>query len=324
MRILDGADVARLLTPADTLECMRRLFTMEADPGAAGLARAELHYPQGWLRALPAYLAPEGVFGFKVLNRTVGVGMRYVIYVYDLDGGQPVGVVDGNLVTHLRTGAVSALATDLMAPAEVEAAAVIGAGRVAWGQIVALDLVRPAAELRIFSPTPSRREALAAEVAPQVSGRVTVTASLEEALEGAQLVTLATASTRPLLAAAHLHPRLHVNSVGPATRPKHELHPLTFPLFDRIVCDSVELVFREAGDMLAAAGAGSAHPGDAIDLSAVVTGRAPGRGAAAEITLFKSVGTGLQDLIVANHLLRLAAAGDVGTVVPDFTSLKPT
>jgi ornithine cyclodeaminase/alanine dehydrogenase-like protein (mu-crystallin family) len=115
---------------------------------------------------------------------------------------------------------------------------------------------------------------------------------------------------------------MHVNSVGPASRDRVEVDPAVFAMFDRVVFDSVGLVLDEAGDARNAV-ANGLDPNRAEELSAVVTGKAEGRVSADEITLFKSVGNGAQDLIVASHLLDLAAAAGVGTVVPDVNSIKP-
>ncbi len=111
-----------------------------------------------------------------------------------------------------------------------------------------LELVRPADQVKVFARTPQNRAAFAAEMAGFVAGRLVVAASLEEALEGATLVTLATKARSPVLHAEHLHPGMHVNSVGPASRDRIEIDPATFAMFDRVVCDSRDLVFDEAGD----------------------------------------------------------------------------
>lgn len=116
VRILDGEAVGRLLSPELALATMRELFAISADPSVIGYARIDMTRPMGWLRVLPGFIRPLGVFGWKTLHRTEGVGMRYAIYVHDLESGEPTGIVDGLSVTNLRTGAVSALATDLSSP----------------------------------------------------------------------------------------------------------------------------------------------------------------------------------------------------------------
>lgn len=322
VRILDSATVASLLTPQRALAAMRELFTLATDAGAVGYGRLNLTHPRGWLRYLPGYIVPKNVLGFKVLHRTDGVGMRYTVYVHDLHTGELTGIVDGLEVTNLRTGAVSAVGTDHLAVPDVRVAALVGTGPVARGQLEVIHLVRPAEEIRVFARTPENRRRFIAETGADLAGSLLEASSLDEALEGCGMVTLATKAAEPILSARHLRPGLHVNSVGPASRDRMEIHPGAFPRFDRVVCDSVELVVDEAGDAYRAVQEGGWTPAEADDLSAVVSGTAPGRTSPDEVTLFKSVGTGLQDLMVAVRLLEDAAVEGRGTVVDEFVAVK--
>lgn len=319
MRILDAEAVGHLLDDRMVLEAIRGLFTLPA--AEVGFSRIDLRHPNGWLRSLPAFIAGQDLLGFKILNRTDDVGMRYTIYVHRLSTGELEGIVDALEITNLRTGAVSALATDYLAQGDVEVAAIVGTGPVARGQLRALELVRPAAETRVFARTPENRRSFVDAMSPVVSGRLVEANSLENAVEGADLVTLATKASSPVLRADHLRSGMHVNSVGPASRDRIEVDPAAFDVFDRVVCDSAALVFDEAGDAhLASSREGFARE-RAEDLVDVVTGSAR-REHTDELTLFKSVGNGAQDLVVAARLLELAAANSVGTVVADVNSIK--
>ena len=321
MRILDAAAVDALIEDRMVLEAMRELFSLS--PNQTGLARVDLTHPTGWLRSLPAFIASLDLFGFKVLHRTEGVGMRYTIYVHRLSTGELIGIVDALQITNLRTGAVSAVATDYLAREDVEVAAIVGTGPIGRGQLRALELVRPADEIRVFARTPVNRSEFVTEMSGFVAGHLVAASSLEEAIEDATLVTLATKARAPVLLAKHLQPGMHVNSVGPASRDRVEIDPRLFGSFDRIVCDSADLVLAEAGDAHQAAMTHGLDSTRAEDLSALVAGSAEGRRNEDEITLFKSVGTGAQDLIVAYRLLERAAVADIGTVVGDVNSVKP-
>jgi ornithine cyclodeaminase/alanine dehydrogenase-like protein (mu-crystallin family) len=323
MRILDAAAVDALIDDTTVLDLMRDLFALPVGPDELGFGRIDLTHPQGWLRSLPAFITSKDLLGFKVLHRTAGVGMRYTIYVHRLSTGEPIGIVDALGVTNLRTGAVSAVASDCLAPEEVEAAAIVGTGPVARGQLRALELVRPAAETRVFARTPENRRAFVAEMAGSVAGRLVEAQTLDHAVDGARLVTLATKAVNPVLLAEHLRPGMHVNSVGPASRDRVEVDPAIFEAFDRVVCDSVDLVFEEAGDARRAASHHGFDAARAEDLGRLVSGAVRGRTRDDEITLFKSVGNGAQDLIVAGRLLELAEAAGMGWVVGDVNSIKP-
>jgi ornithine cyclodeaminase/alanine dehydrogenase-like protein (mu-crystallin family) len=323
VRILDAAAVDELIDDEMVLDAIRGLFSLPTGPEGVGFGRIDLAHPNGWLRCLPGFIASEDLLGFKVLHRTNGVGMRYTIYVHRLGTGELTGIVDAHEITNLRTGAVSAVASEFLAPGDVEVAAIVGTGPIARGQLRALEMVRPAAEVRVFARTAENRRAFVDEMSRFVSGRLVESPTLEAALEDAQMITLATKSSSPVLLAEHLRPGIHVNSVGPASRDRVEVDPQVFDFFDRVVCDSADLVLDEAGDAYLAVTNHGFEPERAEDLADVVCGRAPGRANVQDMTLFKSVGTGAQDLVVAARMLRLAAAADVGTVVDDLSSIKP-
>jgi ornithine cyclodeaminase/alanine dehydrogenase-like protein (mu-crystallin family) len=323
VRILDAETVAGLIDERMVLDAIRGLFALPPGPNHVGYGRVDLPHPMGWLRALPAHVAGEDLLGFKVLHRTDGVGMRYTIYVHRLSTGELRGIIDALEITNARTGAVTAVATDHLAPADIEVAALVGTGPVARGQLRAVEMVRPAQEVRVFARTPASRAAFVEEMADQVSGRLVNAPTLEAALEGATLVTLATKAAEPVLHAGHLRPGIHVNSVGPASRDRVEVDPAVFGQFDRVVCDSVELVFGEAGDAYRAVSLIGFDVERADALADVMSGASPGRVRDDEMTMFKSVGNGAQDLIVAARLLDLADARGLGTVVGDVNSVKP-
>jgi ornithine cyclodeaminase/alanine dehydrogenase-like protein (mu-crystallin family) len=245
--------------------------------------------------------------------------MRYAIYVHDLETGALRGIVDGLAVTNLRTGAVTALGTDLLEP-EVEEAAIIGTGQVAMGQCVALQLVRHVRRLRVYARSSNRRAAFINAMRNQITAELVEATSLKQAVDGVGMVTLATNAVEPVIGGDHIKAGMHINSVGPASRDRVELDPACFAGFDHIVCDSVDLVFDEAGDAYRAVQSGF-DPASALDLSDAMV-NAPQR-QTRDRTLFKSVGTGLQDLIVAARLLDVAATWGIGTEIDDYLSVKP-
>lgn len=322
MRILDAADVDALIEDQMVLDAIRELFSLPNGPKRMGWGRIDLAHPNGWLRSLPAFIVDKDLLGFKVLHQTAGVGMRYTVYVHRLGSGELVGMVDGLEVTNLRTGAVSAVATDHLAPENVEVAAIVGTGPIARGQLRALELVRPAARVNVFARTPGNRRTFVEEMSGLVSGRLVDSSTLQDALEGAELVTLATKATSPVFRAEHVRPGTHVNSVGPASRDRVEVEPAAFKSFDRVVCDSVGLVLDEAGDAHQAVTGGLFPAERAEELAAVVTGAVEGRTDPNEVTLFKSVGNGAQDLVVAARLLDIAADAGVGTIVGEVNAVK--
>lgn len=319
-RLIDTATVERYLTVDLAFTAMRTCFTLEASGASGPVGRMDLPHNTGWMRVLPAVSAGLGVFGHKMISFHREVGVRYIITLYDLESGDLVALLDGEAITGARTGATAALAADLLAPPTIEKGAVIGTGSVARWQLAALQAVRPVEELRVFSRRPEHRAGFINEMQPTLDVPLVDCASLDAALDGVGIATLATKSPGPVFFTRHLAAAIHVNSVGSARPNLSEVDPGAFSGFDRVVCDSVELVFNESGDAIAAETMGLYDRADALDLAAVLD-PAPTR-ARDDMTLFKSTGTGLQDLALAVAILDAAAADGAGTVVEDLLALK--
>lgn len=318
--ILDTATVDRYLDADLALDAMRRCFRLEYEGRAGAAARTDLPHSAGWMRVLPAVFEGLGVFGHKVISFNRSHGVRYVITIFDIDSGGLLAVVDGEAITGARTGATAALAADLLCHDDVETAAVIGTGSVARSQLTALQLVRPVDEIRVFSRNPDNRSAFVSEMQPEVEARLVAVDSAEEAYEGAGLVTLATKSPTPVFARRHLEPGMHVNSVGSARPNLSEVDPGVFDAFDFIVCDSVDLVFAESGDAMAAIESEHFDRTRAEDLATLAA--YPILRHDGDTTLFKSTGTGLQDLSLAMAVLDRARQDGAGRVVDGVLALK--
>lgn len=320
MRLIDAATVDRYLSVDVALEAMRRCFADEAAGKTGPAARVDLPHAAGWMRVLPAVASGVGMFGHKVISFNRDHGVRYVVTLFDIASGGIRAVVDAEAITGARTGAVSAVAADLLAPADVKVGAVIGTGSVARTQLPALQAVRPVDEIRVYSRQPDNRTGFIAEMEGLLDVRFVDCASVEEAIEGAGLVTLATKSAEPVLSARHLRPGMHINSVGSARPNLSEVDPAAFAEFDEVVCDSVDLVFTESGDAIAAEGRRLFDRTEATDLAAILE-PVPARDDD-ETTLFKSTGSGLQDVYLAAALLGAVEEDESGVEIPDLLGLK--
>ena len=321
IRLLDGQTIERLLTVDLALESMRRCFRLEGEGRAGEYSRIDVAHENGWMRVLPAVMGGMGVYGHKTINFTKGEGVRYAISLYDLASGELRGILDAEAITSARTGATAAVAAELLAPGRVERAAMIGTGFVARGQVQALQAVRPAEEIRVYSRQRENRLAFVEEFRDKVDARLIACDRLEEAIDGAGLITLAAKSSIPVLSGDALAPGVHVNGVGSARPALSEVDPSAYTMFDLVVCDSVKLVFSESGDAIAAARDHGFQTSRAVGLSEMVAGQVDGRSSDSQLTLFKSTGTGLQDVALAASVLEAAEAEGVGTTF-DGLSLK--
>ena len=247
----------------------------------------------GFLGLMPAY---AGALGAKLVTfypNNRGVPSHHaMILLFRPETGEPLVTMDGRLITEMRTAAVSAVATKLLARPDASVLGILGAGVQARSHLEALRLVRPFREIRVWSPRNAR--AFAGELG------IHAAASAEEAVRGADVVVVATTSQTPVLFGKWLSPGVHVNAVG-APRPTWRELDDDVLRTARLYVEQREAATRESGDVIAA---GQVY----AEIGEVVSGTKPGRQSAEEITLFKSVGVAVEDVVSADLVYRKAIA----------------
>lgn len=313
-------EVQAAVTMADAIDAMETGFLEEGEGHCILPQRINMPVSMGWLRVGPVAMEKSGWMGFKAMNLTKGSGVRYQVHLYRIETGELLAIMDAQHLTTLRTGATSAVATRRLARPGKAVTALLGSGPEARAQLHAMQEAGFVSEAKVFSPTAANREALARDFAEQYGMAIIPVASAEEACEGAGLILAAVKSTEPVIDGAWLTPGTHVNSVGTARRDQRELDVETFRRSDRIVVDTRAGVFGEAGDAVAAADAVDQE--SVAELHELVAGKAPGRRGDDEITLFKSVGSGIQDIAIAAVIYQRALDKGLGTELPEFPYLK--
>jgi alanine dehydrogenase len=253
---------------------------------------------RGFFAAMPAYTG--AALGAKLVTfypGNVGRPTHHAsILLFDPASGAPLAMMDGRLITEMRTAAVSAVATRYLARSESRVLAILGSGVQAGSHLEALRLVRDLAEVRVWSP---RNAAAFAE-----RHGVRVAASVEEAVLDADVVVVATSARTPVLRGEWLSPGAHVNAVG-ACRPDWRELDDGLMRRARLYVESREAAGRESGDVMA---------GTVVaEIGEVVAGTAPGRQARDEVTLFKSVGVAAEDIAAAALVFRLAGLDQLAT-----------
>jgi ornithine cyclodeaminase len=237
------------------------------------------------------------------------------VTLFDGETGQPTAILDASAITEIRTAAVTAVATGLLARADARTLAILGAGVQGRAHLEALATVRDFAEVRIYAPTQAHARALAEQ--PGLPGaQVSAVATAEDAVRGADVVVAATNSREPVLAHAWLKRGAHLNAVGASTPNAWEIDVATVAA-SALFCDSRESLRNEAGEFQLAVREG-AIPGDEhvrAELGEVLAGIAPGRRDDGELTLFRSLGIGVEDLAAAETAVAAARAQGLGTAV---------
>lgn len=246
----------------------------------------------GFFAVMPAY---AGALGAKLVTfypQNVGIRTHHaVIVMLKPETGEPLAVLDGRLITEMRTAAASAVATQHLARADASVLAILGSGVQAKSHLAALRHVRPFKDVRVWSPRH------AAEFAQWHGVKAAATAA--DAVRGADVVVVAVNATTPVLQGRWLAPGTHVNAIG-ATRPDWRELDDDVVKTARVFVDSREAALRESGDVIAA-------KKEVTEIGAVVAGADPGRRNAQEITLFKSVGVAVEDVAAAALVLEKKA-----------------
>jgi len=320
--ILDDSAVRRALDMPAAISAIERALEQQARGEVAVGERQNLRYEGGWLRLMPCALLGEGYVGYKSFHLGSD-GVRYSCHLFDAHRGVPIALMDANFLTQIRTGAAGGVALKRMAPSGSVRAGLIGAGAEARTQLEALAAVRPVSGARVFSPRSDRRARFAREMSQKLGIPIEPSATPAAALADADVVLVATntgLAGATALEGAWLHEGQHVNSIGSTMPEQRELHHGVWSVIDWVVLDTRGLL-RESGDAIAALEQGTLRDTKVIELVDLVHGAHTER-KPTDITLYKSVGTALQDIAVACAAFVRASELGLGTHIADFHSVK--
>jgi len=318
--LLTHDEVRSVVTMNDAIAAMEGAFREEGEGATLLPPRINMKVGKGWLRVGPVALEKSGWAGFKAMNLVPGAGVRYQVHLYRAETGELLAIMDAQHLTTLRTGATSAVATRRLAKPSACIIALLGSSVEARAQLDAMQAAGYVKSARVFSPTEANRRKLVEDYRRTFDMEIAPAGSAEEAVAGADMVLAAVKSTETVLYGKWLRPGMHVNSVGTARRDQREIDAETFALSARIIVDTKEGVLGEAGDAVAAKDVLQGK--DVHELSELVVGKVPGRTADDQITLFKSVGTGIQDIALAAMIYQRAQERGVGTDIGAFPYLK--
>jgi len=316
--VLAGHHVRELLPYAECADVMRHAL--------AELARGQIQQPlrtvvrprdaAGFMGLMPAY-SPGAGYGLKAICITPGnpaIGKdahQGGVLLFDVRTGEPLALVNASAVTEIRTAAVSAVATGLLAGPGAAELAIIGTGVQGRAHAHAIAATRPLAGIRLAGRDLARTREVAAELAGQLGVPVSAHDEVPAAVAGAGIVVTATTSPQPVLRREWLSPGAHVNAVGACVPSARELDSATMAEA-AIFADSRESVSHEAGDYLLAERDGVVNPVRA-ELGELLTGTAPGRAGDGELTVFESLGLAAEDLAAASYLYEKATRLGAGT-----------
>jgi ornithine cyclodeaminase len=325
--VLSPAEVEMLLPMQECIEVMAEAL------GAR--QRGEVHQPlrmvvkppgaAGVMAVMPSYRGgDEPAFGLKAVgvfhdNPARGLDAHQgTVTLFDGTTGQPTAIMSASAVTAIRTAAVTGLATRLLAREDVRRLAIIGSGVQARRHLQSMAAVRDFVRVDLYSPTAEHVRRLAQEARETLGDgvEVVVAPSAREAVEGADVVVTATSSREPVLRREWLAPGAHVNAIG-ASLPTHRELDVATVAAAALFVDSRESAANEAGEFQEALREGAIAGPEHIqaELGELVVGAHPGRGTSDQLTLFRSLGLAVEDLMAAQHVVAAARARGVGVQV---------
>lgn len=314
-----SADVENTLTMEQCIPAMKTAFSALSNGDAVMPLRSSLEMEPDNATALfmPAYLPEIGKFSVKTVNmnrNNPAKGLHLIhamMMLFDSNTGMPLAVMDAESITALRTGAVSGLATSLLARPDAATAAVIGTGTQGETQLQAVCCVRAIKKAYVFDIQPDRARAFATKMSEKLMIEVVPAVSGAD-LENADVICTSTTSNSPVFNDVHIKKGVHINGVGSYKPTMAEIPPQTIARA-KVYVDQMEGCLAEAGDLVQPIQAGIITKDHIYgELGDLVTGKISARENDEEITIFKSVGLAVQDLIAANLVLTIAQEKNIG------------
>ncbi|MEO8216866.1 MAG: ornithine cyclodeaminase family protein [Acidobacteriota bacterium] len=321
--VLSEADVHALLTLAQCIEVMEEALQDLARGDACQPLRSLLRPPgaRGFMGLMPAYRGgTRPAFALKEVcvfpgNPAIGLDTHLgAVLLHSAHTGELLAVMNASAITAIRTAAVTAVATKLLARGDASTLAIIGTGVQARAHLSAVSLVRDFAEIRVAGRKAEHSRRFVEQLSASFP-RLRASESVEDAVRGADVIVTVTSAGVPVLNRDWIADGAHLNLVGSSVRTAREADGATMasgPIF----VDRRESTVNESGDYLFAVEEGLIGPENIrAEIGDVLIGRSEGRRTAEEITIFKSLGLAFEDLAAAEFLFRKSKAAGAGTWV---------
>lgn len=316
---LSETDIRQLVTMPALIDAMEHALVAYSDGNVQQPLRTMLSVGEGaFFASMPACVNDPALVGVKLVlfnpaNAARGLPTHQAtIAAFDPATGDLLALLDGRYITEARTAAVSAAATRALARDEASVLALVGSGVQAHSHLEAISEVRTIAGVRVWSPTPAHRETFVAEHSHATKARITAAPSAREAVAGADIVVIATLSRTPVVRSEWVEPGAHVCAVG-ACRPDWREMDGDLVARGRLFVDARTSALAEAGDVIIPLREGRFGPDHIVgEIGEVLAGRIEGRRSRDEVTVFKSVGMAVEDVVAAALAYRRATEVGLG------------
>ncbi|CAN0349083.1 unnamed protein product [Discosporangium mesarthrocarpum] len=304
-------EVRRLVDMDDALTAVEAGFRHWGQGDTANLPRRRLPLPGAVYQTMAASLPDDDVFGAKAYY-VLPAGRNFTVFLHSLSQGRLLAMIEADWMSQLRTGAATGIAARYLAQPGAGKVGIIGSGTQARAQLMALAAVRDLTDISVFSRDPARRTDFAAAMEAELGIAARPAESAAACVAAADMVVTITNAGEPLFDGALLRPGAFVSAAG-ANRPtRREIDVETVRRAALVAVDDPEQARIESGELAAAVEAGAIEWDAVVPFGDIVTGRHAGRGDGTGITVFKSLGIGLEDIAMAKMVYERALSVGAG------------
>ena len=318
--LLGEAQIKRILTMKDTLDAVETCFAAFGRGQVVMPSKVYMNYTEynGDIRVMPSYVPHLRISGVKVVNvhpNNPRKGLRSVmatILMIEPRTGQPIAVFDATHITLVRTGAAAGIATKYLARKNAKTLALVGAGKQAWTQLEAIVMVRSIKRVLVNDLSRKVSEAFVRHFAPRYPRiKFEICKNTEDCVRVADIVCTLTPVRRPIVKSKWIRPGTHINAMGADAEGKEELEPALLSRARVVIDDWAQA--SHSGEINVPVKKGLfARKDVAAEIGQVVAGLKPGRKNPQDITIFDSTGLGVQDLVTAARIYKIAKAKKLG------------
>lgn len=312
--LLTEDEVRQVLTMEMALEAVEEGLRKLALDEAENIPRSRCRTDHAMLHVLAGAGKTFGALGYKAYT-TTKKGAQFHVGLFDGRSGALTALIQADYLGQVRTGAASGVATKYMAQHDAHDVGIFGTGKQAKTQIEAVCKARKVRRVSVFSRSEEHRRAFAQEMSERCQVEVVPVSRPEMAAQEKDIVITATTSQEPVLMGNWLAEGTHLNVIGSNFLGKAEVDAVTVRRCKSIIVDSKDQARIEAGDLVQALEDGSLHWSAIHELGQVIIGRYPGRAHPEDITMFKSLGIGLEDVAVAVRVVKGAQEKGLGRMV---------
>ncbi|HKF07875.1 MAG TPA: hypothetical protein VKB89_04025 [Xanthobacteraceae bacterium] len=318
-RWITESDVVQLMDLGDAIDALTRGLREEAAGSARNMEKTAAHWGKSSnMHAIGAVFEGASVFGTKTWGNTPEGGSTPLLILWNAISAKLWAIIEARALGQMRTGAMSAIATQWMSDRDADDFAIIGSGKQALTQVAAVAAVRPLRRVRVFSPTPAKCTAFADKLRSTFPGtEIRVADDAAHAADSASIITLITRAREPVLTSSMVARGAHVNAAGAITKERREFAQDLFPRATLVAVDTLPGTRQLSAEFIDWYDGKCGGDWTRVQpISAIVAAGKP-RPGTTDVSLFKPMGMGVSDVSLGIEIVRRAEASGIGRTMPD-------